>query len=308
MQIEQIEYKGWPNCWRMSNGEVELVITGDVGPRILQYGFIGGRNFLKNFAHEMGTSGESTFVNRGGSRIWIAPEDRVATYAADNFPVRIETNGSELIATAPVEPGTQLEKQMVIRIGDSGTGVEIVHRVRNAGLLPVEFSIWVLAVMEAGGTGISGFPPRGTHPEHLAPSNPLVMWAFTDLTDPRWKLLRKYLVLHQDPALVSPQKLGHCNAQTWGAYLLSGELFLKRCGADLARAYPDLGCSFEMFANGDVLELETLSPLERVRPGQVIEHIEYWSLHRPVTIEAWTDEQLDGALGPILAAEIAADF
>ena len=66
--IEKIDFKGWPNSYRMTNGEVELVITGDIGPRIMRYGFIGGRNFFHEFAGQMGRSGESTWQNRGGHR------------------------------------------------------------------------------------------------------------------------------------------------------------------------------------------------------------------------------------------------
>ena len=66
----------------------------------------------------------------------------------------------------------------------------------------------------------------------LAPTNPLVMWAFTSLNDPRWRLLAKYLVLRQDPDNSNPQKLGSFNQQTWGAYLLNGELFVKRYEAN----------------------------------------------------------------------------
>jgi hypothetical protein len=31
--IETTRYKGWRNCYRVSNGEVELIVTGD-GPRV----------------------------------------------------------------------------------------------------------------------------------------------------------------------------------------------------------------------------------------------------------------------------------
>ena len=48
------------------------------------------------------------------------------------------------------------------------------------------------------------------------------MSAFTHLNDPRWNLLEKYLVLHQDPKNPLPQKLGSFNSETWGAYLLNG--------------------------------------------------------------------------------------
>lgn len=295
--LERVAFGGWDNCWRISNQEVELIVTADVGPRILVYRFLDGRNVFKNFAHEMGTCGEATFVNRGGSRIWIAPEDRIATYAADNFPVDIRTDGGTLIATAPVEPATLVQKQMVIRLDASGSGVEVTHRVRNAGLLPVEFSIWILAVLEAGGIGITGFPPRGTHPEQLAPTNPLVMWAFTNLADPRWRFLEQYLTLQQDPARESPQKIGHFHPHTWGAYLLGSDLFIKRYEAEAGGVYPDFGCSFEMFANGEVLELETLGPIRRVAPGEWIEHTERWSLHSGLSVEEWSDAGLHRALG-----------
>ena len=48
VKVEKIEYKGWHNCYRVSNGEVELVVTGDVGPRIIRFGFVGGQNLLRN--------------------------------------------------------------------------------------------------------------------------------------------------------------------------------------------------------------------------------------------------------------------
>jgi len=35
VRVEKTEYKGWPNCYRVSNGEVELIVTGDVGPRVI---------------------------------------------------------------------------------------------------------------------------------------------------------------------------------------------------------------------------------------------------------------------------------
>src|ERR1039458_2108816 len=32
VKIDKIDYRGWVNSWRMSNGEVEVVGTGDVPP------------------------------------------------------------------------------------------------------------------------------------------------------------------------------------------------------------------------------------------------------------------------------------
>ncbi len=156
-------------------------------------------------------------------------------------------------------------------------------------------------MLAQGGTGIHGFPPRGTHPEMLEPTNPLVMWAFTHLDDPRWRLSRKYLVLRQDPNNTNPQKLGTYNRHTWGAYLLNGELFVKRYAAIAGPAdYPDFGCSFETFTNAEILELETLGPLTTLAPGQSVSHTERWSAHRNVNLTTWTDEELDSVVLPLV--------
>jgi hypothetical protein len=298
--IERTSYKGWENCWRITNGEIELIVTADVGPRVIYFGFAGGQNVFKNFEDQMGRSGEDAWMIRGGSRIWIGPEDRTASYAPDNAPVEIEIREGALIATAPVEEAVRVQKQMVIQVAGQGGAIEIRHRIRNAGLLPAEFAAWILTVMAPGGVAVTGFPPRGTHPEDLAPTNPLVMWAFTDLSDPRWRFLKKYLALRQDPRISAPQKIGHFNPDTWGAYFLNGDLFLKRYKAGPARQYPDLGCSFEAFTNADMLELETLGPLCRVAPGDWIEHTEHWALYRQVAPPAWTDDALDRILAPLL--------
>src|SRR3954467_39599 len=81
VKIDKTSYAGWPNCYRISNGEVELIVTGDVGPRVIRYGFVGGQNLFKEFKEQMGKKGEREWQARGGHRLWAAPEDAKDTYA-----------------------------------------------------------------------------------------------------------------------------------------------------------------------------------------------------------------------------------
>jgi len=301
ISIEKINYQGWANSWQVTNGEVEVVVTGDVGPRVMRYGFAGGQNFFKEFAGQMGKTGEAAWQPRGGHRLWIAPEDIVKSYAPDNAPVAIQVQGDAIVCTGPVEALTGMEKKITVRMSRAGSAVELIHELRNAGAEPYHLAPWTLTMFAQGGTGIHGFPPRGTHPEMLEPTNPLVMWAFTHLDDPRWRLSRKYLVLRQDPKNSNPQKLGTYNRHTWGAYLLNGELFVKRYEAIAApSAYPDFGCTFETFTNADILELETLGPLTTLAPGQSVSHTERWTAHRDVKLSAWTDDELDAEVLPLV--------
>jgi hypothetical protein len=300
--VDKVAYGGWPNCYRISNGEVELILTSDVGPRVIRYGFVGGQNLFKEFKEQMGKTGESSWQSRGGHRLWIAPEDAKDTYALDNKPVNIEVRngGREVIATQAVEPETGLQKQIIIRMADTGSNVELLHRIKNSGQRVRNFAPWSLTVMAAGGTGIIPLPPRGKHPENLLPANPFVMWSYTDLSDPRWKFTSKYIMLRQDKAIAAPQKAGTFNVNNVAAYLLGSDLFVKRTKADATKKYPDFGCSFETFTNNEMLELETLGPLVDLAPGATVEHTERWSLHKNVAVSRWNDAELDRAVLPFI--------
>jgi hypothetical protein len=300
--IEKIAWKGWENCYRLTNGDVELIVTGDVGPRVMRYAYVGGDNLFLEMEAELGGRNEPDWKLRGGSRLWVGPEDNSArTYAVDNAACQVDRVGGVLTATSPVEPASGLQKRISLKLARKGSKVEVTHSLHNAGRKAQLLAPWVLSMMRPGGYGITGFPPRGTHPQVLPPTNPLVMWAFTDLSDKRWRYTQKYLILKQDPKQQSPQKLGLFNARTWGAYLWRNTLFVKQYVADPSQAYPDMGCSYETFTNANVLEIETLGPLTKLGPGDWLHHIENWSLHRDVRIDRWDDATLDGVLRPLLS-------
>ncbi|MGH9515377.1 MAG: hypothetical protein ACRD3P_06830 [Terriglobales bacterium] len=300
VKVEKTEYKGWHNCYRVTNGEVELIVTGDIGPRIIRYGFVGGQNVFKEFSDQIGKTGEEKFQLRGGDRVWKAPEDPIATWAPDNVPVEIKETSTGLIARAPVEPLTHLQKEIEVSLAPSGTEVTVSHRITNHSLFTLEFAPWVLTMMAPGGTEITGFPPRGRHPINLEATNPLVMWAYTNLADKRLTFTKKYLALRQDPNNSEAQKVGLFNKDTWAAYLINGEAFVKRATADPAKTYTDFGCSFETFTNNEFLEIETLGPVTKVAPGTIVEQMERWSLHRNVKLDALTDENIDAVVLPLV--------
>jgi hypothetical protein len=300
VRVEKTAYGGWANCYRITNGEVELIVTGDVGPRIIRFGFVGGQNLFKEYPEQLGKSGEEKFQLRGGDRVWKAPEDAVATWAPDNAAVEIQLTPNGVIAREPVEPLTKLQKEIEVSLAPSGTTARVAHRVTNRSLFPLEFAPWALTMMAPGGVAVSGFPPRGKHPVNLEATNPLVMWAYTNLADPRWKFTRQYLTLRQDPNNKDAQKLGLFNVDTWAAYLLNGEAFVKRTKADPSKAYPDFGSSFETFTNNEFLEIETLGPMTKLQPGQTVELTETWALFHDVKLVEISDEELSRVLLPLV--------
>jgi len=73
--VDNIPYGGWKNNLRVSNGDAELIATLDVGPRIISYRLMDGKNVFKEYPDQLGHSGESDWMIRGGHRLWAGPED-----------------------------------------------------------------------------------------------------------------------------------------------------------------------------------------------------------------------------------------
>ena len=297
--IELVPYGGWPNCYRLTNGEVELIATADVGPRIIRCGFVGGQNLFCEFEDELGKSGEAWWMPRGGHRLWIAPEVVPDTYALDNKPVRVTVNGDCITLLQPIELETALRKEISVELTETGS-ITLTHRIENTGPKPRKLSPWALSQLAPGGVAIIAFPPRASHEQQLLPTNPLVMWAYTDFSDDRWRFTNKYLILRSDVRQSTPQKTGLFNPQSVAAYLLGTNLFVKRSDANPHAAYPDFQCSLEVFTNEKFLELETLGALVDLIPGTSVAHVEHWSLHRNVTLDSLTENAIDLAVGRFL--------
>ncbi len=297
--VEKTAYAGWPNCYRVTNGEVEVIATSDVGPRIIHCGFVGDRNLFAVFDGQAGRSGEPHWMIRGGHRLWIAPEAIPDTYALDNAPVQATVIKDGVSLRQDREPETQLRKQITITMSTTGE-ITVTHQIENVGPKPRRFAPWALSVMAPGGTAIAPFPPRGSHNEVLLPTNPLTMWAYTDFSDPRWRFTRKYLLLTCNQSAATPQKAGLFHPQSFCAYLLGSQLFIKRYTSSPNAAYPDFHSSLELFTNHEFLEVETLGPLAEVNPDNHISHIEQWSLHRDVQMNITDEADLDRILQPLL--------
>ena len=271
------DYQGWKNCFQFDGDFIKLVVTGDVGPRIIFCGGLDGVNQFYENPVDLGCSGGQTQRFYGGNRFWTAPEDKVRTYVTDNFPVDIETNGSTLRATAPIEP-CGIQKTIIIEAVESPNCKKVTHLMANKGSESVEFAPWGLSMMHPGGTAIIPMPPKTSHSSLLTPTHSFAHWGYTDITDPRWGWGERFLFLRQDKNVIEPQKIGVHNTQGWGGYLNNGTLFLKFSEYSNQFRYPDFGSNFEFFTNNYFLEIETLGALSVLQPGDQVSHIEYWAL------------------------------
>lgn len=278
MHIKQLPHAGWEHNLQLINDKAELIISLDVGPRVLSYKTPDGENVFKTYPDQLGKSGEPEWMIRGGHRFWIAPEDEKLTYVPDNSPVDHEINGAGgvRLVNKGVDPWN-IKKEMTITLDEHTSGVTVYHHATNEGPAPVEIASWGLSVMAPGGLEIMPLPPLGEHPRDLLPNRPMVAWPYTDFTDPRWRFGWRYITLRQTTD-GGPTKLGLAHREKWIGYLMRNSLFIKTFDYEEGSTYPDFGCNFETFSNTDMLEIESLSPIRKLAPGESIAHTERWFL------------------------------
>jgi hypothetical protein len=295
---EKYNYKGWNNCLRFSNNDKELIITTDMGPRLIRYGYIGQQNLFREIEEQAGKTGGNEYRLYGGTRFWHAPESIPRTYIPDNEPVQLSQVGEFIKLTQDVEKQTEVQKEVKVKFNPDNGSVNIIYRIYNRTLWDISFAPWILSVMNLGGTSIIAQEPYISWEEKLTPARPIVLWGYTAMDDPRWIWGRKYIQLKQDPKNQARQKIGVLNTQGWAAYHLNGQVFVKRYPYEPDAAYPDFGVNTELYTDPDILEIETLGEFKSISPGGYVEHKENWYLFKA---DLSTDEKtIDEKLLPLI--------
>lgn len=302
VKIEKAKYSRYGNVMKLSNGTVDVMVTTDLGPRIIFYGFTGGTNILGELGPDALVKTEwGDWHPWGGHRLWAAPEALPRSYWPDNDPIKVETVGADAVRATPApEKANGIQKEMLVALDPDGTKVTITHKITNMGMWPVELAPWTLTIMNGGGTTILPQEPFIAHGDVFLPARPLVLWNYTDMADQRWTFGTKYVRLRTDENIKDkPQKIGAANKLGWAGYLRDGQLFVKRFPYIEGATYPDYGCNFETYTDGSFMEVETVGPLTKIEPGDAVTYVERWYLFKDVKAGA-TEDSLDAALKPLV--------
>ena len=291
--MEIVYFEGWPNCIRLSNSEIELIITTDVGPRIIRCGFVNRQNLLYVSSSEKGKTGGSEWHIYGGHRLWHAPEVMPRTYFPDNNPVNFGYDGKTLKLSQIIESSTGIIKEMDITLDPDKNHVNIIHRLINKNLWAIETSPWAITAHAAGSRAILPQEPYIDPAENLLPARPLVLWNYTHMNDKRWIWGNKYIQLKHDAGIKSEQKIGILNKQGWAACLLEDTMMIKRFEFNPDAVYPDYGSNNEVYVNEHLLEIETLGPVTKILPDESAEHEEDWYI---VTLKSHPDSETESSI------------
>ena len=276
MKPSKTEYRGG-EALSLATKNLELVVTTSVGPRVVELRSKRGKAGNLFFQFPLNEQRANGYYLRGGHRLWHSPEDIVRTYQPDDEPLAVKPLRNGVALAQPTEEKTGLQKAMKLELTGDRT-VKVTHALTNHGLWTVETAAWALTMFRSGGYGVLPLLPKGSHAAgDLLPTFSFVPWSYTDLSLPVWDLHRDFVGIDV-PKAKQAQKFGITNYPGWSAYWLNGTTFVKYAPVIAGATYPDFGCAFETFTNGEMIEFETLSPLVKLAPGHSVTHVEFWGV------------------------------
>lgn len=287
MKTTIIDYKNYGKCLQITNEIIELVATLDVGPRIVHFSFVGGRNILHSNREIFTPLGGEEFdkfyfkgavwENLGGHRLWISPESLPETYYPDTKPIKYDISGNTVKLYGNDQKENGVATSIEITLEDNSSSATILNKAKNISDSNKEFALWPITVLDVGGIEII---PQNTEDTGLLPNRFISLWPYTNVKDSRLNVGNKYITIQQDINCKAALKIGTSNNSGLAYYVLDDVVFKKQYTHNPNGNYPDGGVSFETYTNDEIIECESLSELKIVKPQEEIEHKEVFSLYK----------------------------
>lgn len=275
MNCKEIIHQDFGKSLYADNGVIELIIPLEYGIRIAHFSFLKGENVFYVQPSDMKdlTTADGWKI-RGGHRLWIAPEAD-DTYCPDNTPIDYEIKGNEIILTQSIDLRLGIVKGVTISMGE-GASVKVKHTMLNCNKASITRSLWPISVMAPGGTE---HIPLGKRENGMSHWHRITWWDHTSLGDKRAKYGKEEIVINHLP-IIDRYKIGVGHPAGAVRYVNRGIVFEKSYDIIDNATYPDGNVSFETFFCYHMAEVESLSPLYTLAPGESAEYTETWTLYK----------------------------
>ena len=257
------------------NGVVQLIIPLEYGIRIGHFSYIGEENvFYVQPKNMKALTTEDGWRIRGGHRLWVAPENE-DTYCPDNAPIAYEIQDEEIILTQGIDARLGVKKSIQLSFGEEAS-VHLTHKIENCGEEAITRSLWAVSVMAPGGTE---YIPLGQREGGMSHWHRISWWDHTCLGDERVTYEQDMIKIQHLP-IDKRYKIGVGHPSEPVRYVNKQVVFEKNYNFSSDAVYPDGDVSFETFFCLHMAEIESLSPLYTIAPGESAEHKETWKLYR----------------------------
>lgn len=344
----QVTFHGW-KALQLTNGLVTVTIVPDLGGRIMEYN-LGEHPFLWTNPDEYGklyeaprTASERKWHNFGGYKVWPSPQSQ---WGGPPDPLGSMLDGGRWTAkvlkasgdaatvelTSPSDAevtGLQMVRRVILRAGT--TEVEVRETFRNVSPREITWSIWDVTQVPGALRG-DGQPSREARV--YLPLNPKSLFQggyrhiIADPTD-QWTVINDGMLL-QTSYGGQTGKIGADSLDGWIAYVdeLHKMAYAKIFEVTAGATYPDQGSTVEVYtsqAATPYMEVEVLSPLQKLAPGAEMSFTEHWycaqtggplvkvgplAAIKTFPVARWKDKEVTvtGELGVFAPGLLALDF
>ena len=294
--VKEIEFSNFGKCIEISNGKCDVVITKEIGPRIIRVGLVGKENVMFNDVERTNITWDKTmdehfyqgakWINYGGHRLWVSPEKMPDTYFPDDKPVKVEFIENGALFVQPEQTMNGVACSYSVTMDEAGE-ITVTHFVKNISAEQKRLSPWAITVLNKGGLEIM---INNTLETGLLPNRRIVAWPYTSLADERLYLGKDYITLKQKE-IDQAFKLGLDLHKGTALYAYKDTVFVKKYEHKMDAEYDDFGVSFETYTNANILEMETIGTVHYLEPGEVATHTEKWYVYENVGTPCRKDEK-----------------
>ena len=277
VRVEAIEYQGWQDARRISNGVIELIVVPQIG-RIMSFARIGQENILWQNAQEYGkvySPTQKKWINYGGYKLWLAPQSELG-WPPDPYVDRgcytfERVNKQTIRLQGQLHPSKHFRLRIEVTLMDDQPELVLTHLLENHSKQTIPVSFWGVSQVKPLGQ-ISVYPPFSVSPiwdlklserkqipvENIAERQGFYHLSHQGIPDKK----KVYFFLKQAKMVYN-----------WNAYRL-----VKYFDPYQQDAFPNEDSNFEVYFCPQYIELETVSPMISVPPKAQGQSSVRWSL------------------------------
>jgi hypothetical protein len=280
-RVQREDFHGWRDCWRMSNGKVDLVFVPQVG-RIMRFGRVDGPNVLwenPDLAGKRPDPASKDWTNFGGDKLWPAPQERWGwppDTALDPGEHTVEAlPGGKLRVTGKSSFKHGIKFIREFALAPDSPEATVANIMVNMSDRAVDWSLWEVAQVNDPAWAEIPIDRRGGWNLFDDPSvndRGLSIKGSISRGGANFRLTRDSK---------RSGKIGTDSSIQWARARVGGDVFAILGPNRQPGEYPDKGSLQEIYSSADpakYMELELLSPIRTLKPGARVSFVTRWRL------------------------------
>lgn len=281
MQIKAIQYAGH-NALELTTDTSRMVAITDFGPRIAFLGEPDGENLLYWEPH---TLHRGDWFLHGGHRLWVTrpgADECEETYLPDNQPVTAKELADGIRLTAPIDPVNRTQRQITVTAQDN-QHFRLDHRLTNTSDMLFSCGLWTLTCTKPAADTVYGVPLGDGSSWDAATIVAFRRWGghgCESYADDQFQCTDDMFVLR--PVGRENKRMIQSHSGIIAMSAPTRNLtFAKQATYAPDADYP-LNCNVAMYVGPDnfMVEMENMSPIRNIKPGQSIDHSEIWAIRK----------------------------